>query len=95
MGTRRSLFLPSCASVYGADASIGNSVNRFTQLYIVADESAAASANIQTGAIAASTIMILRTSACTQGPTISFLASTCLSISGLSNGDVIALFKDE
>ena len=40
MGTRRSLFLPNSGSVYAADASIGHSVNRFTQLYIVADEDA-------------------------------------------------------
>ncbi len=94
MGTRRSLFLPSSGSVYAADGVIAHSVGRFTQLYIVADESAAASANINTGTPAASTLMKLHASACTQSPMVSFLASTCLVIDGLSGGDVIALFKD-
>ena len=86
-------FIANSGSAYGSDASIPDSVNNWTQLYITADAGAAASANIQCGALAASTLAILRAPAGAMSPVITLSRSTCLSIDGLENGDVIALIK--
>ena len=86
-------FIANSGSAYGSDASIPDSINNWTQLYIVGDAGAAGSANIQCGAVAASTVAILRAPAGGMSPLITIIRSTCLSINGLSNGDVIALIK--
>ena len=86
-------FFATSGSVFAADGSIPLSINRFTQLYLVADAGVAASALITTGLIAASTLAILRAPVAGQSPVITLMSSTCLSISGLENGDVIALMK--
>lgn len=86
-------FFATSGSVYGADGVIENTTKTFTQLYIVADAAGAASANIQTGVIAASTIAMLRAPAGGQSSVITLISSTCLSIAGLGSGDVVALTR--
>jgi hypothetical protein len=86
-------FFPTSGSVFGSDGVIAESVGRYTQLYIVADAGGAASANIQTGSIAASTIAILRAPAGGMSPVITLISSTCLSVDSLGSGDVVALIK--
>jgi hypothetical protein len=86
-------FFPTSGSVYAADGVIYNSTKVFTQLYIVADAAGAASANIQTGVITASTIAMLRAPTGGQSPIITLMSSTCLSIDGLEAGDVVALTR--
>ena len=88
------IYVPTSGSVYGSDASIPGSVKRYTELFLVADAGAAASANIQHGLIAASTIALLRAPDSGMSPGISFLPSGCLSIDGLEDGDVVALIKE-
>ena len=87
------IYFPTSGSVYASDGSIGPSLNKWTQLYLVADAGAAASANIQMGLIAASTVAILRAPTAGMSPVITFVPTGCLSINGLEDGDVIALIK--
>ena len=87
------IYFPTSGSVYGSDGSIGPSLNKFTQVYLVADPGVTASANIQMGLVAASTMFTLKAASGLQSPTISFVPTGCLSINGLENGDVIALIK--
>ena len=86
-------FIANSGSAYAADGDIPDSINNWTQLYLVADSGKAASANIQVGAIAASTIAILRAPTAGMSGVITLIRSTCLSIDGLEDGDVIALIK--
>lgn len=87
------VYFPTSGSVYASDASIGPSLNKWTQIYLVADQGVTASANIQMGVITASTMFLLKAASGLQSPTITFIPTGCLSINGLSNGDVIALVK--
>ena len=87
------VFFPTSGSVYAADASIGPSLNKWTQIYLIADEGKTASANIQMGLVAASTMFLLKAASGLQSPTITMIPTGCLSINGLENGDVIALVR--
>jgi len=88
------ILVPTSGSVYAADGNIGPSVMKFTQLFLVADEGVAASANIQYGLVAASTIALIRAPVAGMSPIMSFFPSGCLSIDGLENGDITALIRE-
>lgn len=87
------IYFATSGSVYAADGNIGPSLDKFTQVYLIADEGVTASARIQMGLITASTMFTLKAASGLQSPTISFMPTGCLSIDGLENGDVIALIK--
>lgn len=86
-------YFPTSGSVYGSDGAIPDSAGNMTQLYLVANEGVAASANIQHGAVTASTIALLRAPEAGMSQVITFISSTCLSVSDLEDGDVIALIR--
>lgn len=87
------VYFPTSGSVYASDASIGPSLDKWTQVYLIADEGKTASANIQMGVIAASTMFMLKAASGLQSPAITMIPTGCLSINGLENGDIIALVK--
>ena len=88
------ILVPTSGSVYAADGNIGPSAKKFTQLFLVADSGAAASALIQHGLVAASTVAMLRAPEAGMSPIMSFFPSGCLSISGLEDGDITALIQE-
>lgn len=88
------LWAPNSGSVFGSDGAIDASADKPTWLFLIADVDAAASANINHGSPAASTVMTLRSASGRQSPTVGpIVSSTCLIVDGLDSGDVIALVK--
>ena len=88
------LLVPTSGSVIAADGNIDESVMKYTELFLVADEGVAASANITHGLIAASTVMLLRAPVAGMSQIVSFFPSGCLAVDGLEDGDVIALIRE-
>ena len=87
-------YFATSGSVFAADGVIAHSgSNRFVQLYIAADVDVPASATITMGTPAASVIALLRAGSGQQSPVITLMPSTCLTIAGLEDGDVVALIR--
>ena len=87
-------YFPTSGSVIASDGVIAHSANaRLTQLYLVADVDAAASAQITMGTPAASVIALLRAASGRMSPVITLMPPTCLAVAGLDSGDVIALIR--
>ncbi len=87
------IFFPTSGSIFASDGDIDESLNKFTQVYLVADQGKTASANIQAGVVAASTMFMLKAASGLQSPMVAIVPTGCLSIDGLENGDIIALVK--
>jgi hypothetical protein len=88
------ILVPTSGSIIASDGNIDASVMKYTELYLVADEGVAASANITHGLVAASTVMLLRAPTAGMSQVVSFFPSGCLAVDGLENGDIIALVRE-